>query len=104
MPIRIDSLSGGHHTLAELKRTKLLSYRSWEVHAQAGVRTPTKQLGLLEGENPAGLVSQSQSKLQYGFFSTNGFPYVSLVLSPYHWYLRRAEGKGLLRSAELNDL
>ena len=48
---------GGHHIPKELKRTKLSSYRSWEVHTQAGVIKSTEQVDLPEGAYPAGLVS-----------------------------------------------
>ena len=61
---------GYHHRLCfwrhpiprELKRMKLSSYCSWEVYALAGVIKSTEQVDLLEGENPAGLVSQRSFK------------------------------------------
>ena len=53
MAIIIDFLFGGHHIPKEPQRTKLASYRSWEVYAQAGVIKSTEQVDLLEGENPA---------------------------------------------------
>lgn len=63
------SVWGGHHSPKELKGTKLSSYHSWEVYAQAGVIKCTKQGDLLEGPYPAGLV-RGHSKLQHGLFST----------------------------------
>ena len=77
------SVGGGHHIPKELKRTKLWSYRSWEVHAQARVVKSTQQLYLLEGAQPAGLVSQRSFKVTIGFLFYNGFPHVNLVLSLY---------------------
>ena len=63
MAISIDSLFGGHHIPEELTRTKLSSYHSWEVHAQAAVLKSTEQLDILEGAYPAGLVSQRSFKV-----------------------------------------
>ena len=60
--VSTDSLFGGHHIPKELKRTKLLSYHSWEVYAQAGVLESTEKVNLLEGAHPAGLVSQGSFK------------------------------------------
>ena len=54
---------GGHHIPKELKRMKLSSYCSWEVYALAGVIKSTEQVDLLEGANPAGLVSQRSFKV-----------------------------------------
>ena len=58
-----DFLFGGHHIPQELKRTKLLSYHSWEVYSLTGVIKSTEQVDLLEGANPAGLVSQRSFKV-----------------------------------------
>ena len=51
------------HNPKELKRTKLSSYRHWEVYALAGAIKSTEQVDLLEGANPAGLVSQRLFKV-----------------------------------------
>ena len=67
-----DPLFRSHHLPKEL-RTKLYSYHSWELQAQAGVIKSTEQVDLLEGADPAGLV-RSPSKLQYSFFSTIWLP------------------------------
>ena len=71
MAISIDSLFGGHHIPKELKKTKLSSYRSWEVHAQAGVVKSTEQLDLLEGADPAGLICQRSFRVTTGFLFYN---------------------------------
>ena len=83
MAISIDSLSRGHHIPKELKRTKLSSYRSWQVHAQAGVIKSTEQLDLLEGADPAGLVCQRSFKvITEFFFSTIWLPLCQPCVGP----------------------
>lgn len=79
--VSMDPPFRGHHTPKELKRTKLPSYHSWEVHAQAGVMKSTEQVDLLGGANPAGLV-RGRSKLQYSFFSTTWLPLCQPCVEP----------------------
>ena len=51
MAISIDFLFGRHHIPKDLKRTKLSSYRSWEVYALAGV------INSRAGGSPGGCLS-----------------------------------------------
>ena len=47
----------------ELKRTKLSSFHSWEIHMQAGAIKSTEHVYLLEDAYPGGLLNQRSSKV-----------------------------------------